>query len=62
MAMKIDKSFVSEIDQFLNSLRQTIPEADSQYQERKKYEVINQDRDYPKVVVNPKTDEFWEKF
>ncbi len=44
---KIDKNFVSEIDQFLAEFDATHPKSASQLAEIKKYEKIYQLRDYP---------------
>ena len=60
MSNKIDKAFVSELDQFINKLRDNVPENDSQRRERKKYERINRLRDNDQQVGNDL--EIWEDF
>lgn len=60
MGSKIDKSFVSDVDQFLTGLRGTVPENDSQRKERKKYERIKKLRDSPQI--DTKFVELWEDF
>lgn len=60
MSHKIDKSFVSELDQFLEGLRNNISENDSQRRERNKYEKINKLRD--SVQKKTDADELWEDF
>ena len=40
-----NKHYVSEIDCFLEELRQSLPESDSQCRERKEYEQLNRLRD-----------------
>jgi len=60
MASKINKAFVSELDQFLSGLRHSIPENDSQRKERTKYQKLNNLRDNKQES----TDEsgLWEDF
>lgn len=60
MAQKIDKSFVSELDQFLDNVRNNVPEKDSQRRERKKYEKINHLRDNPQEKSD--SSKIWEDF
>ena len=57
--MKKANNYVSEIDQLLAELRTTVPESDSQRDERKKYERIDRLRDNP--TPENKTD-LWEEF
>ncbi len=60
MRQKINKHYVSDIDQFLGELRQEIAESDSQRQERKKYERITLLRD--QAVQKDDNSEIWEDF
>jgi hypothetical protein len=42
---KRNKNYVSEIDLFLEELRQVVPESESQSKERQQYERLNRLRD-----------------
>ena len=42
---KRNKNYVSEIDIFLEELRRTVPESESQMKERKHYEQLDRLRD-----------------
>ncbi|MCD6045202.1 MAG: hypothetical protein K0R48_365 [Gammaproteobacteria bacterium] len=45
MLKKRNKNYVSEIDLFLEELRRSVPESESQNKERKQYEHLNHLRD-----------------
>jgi hypothetical protein len=57
--MKKTNNYVSEIDQLLAELRITVPESESQREERKKYDRIDRLRDHP---TSEEKDDLWEEF
>lgn len=60
MFKKQSKKYVSPVDIFLENLRKTIPENDTQIKERKQYEQLNRLRDDPNA---PREKEIlWENF
>lgn len=60
MLSKVNKSFISDVDQFLERTRRQVPETDSQRAEREKYQRINKLRDHE---VDPSADNaIWEDF
>lgn len=46
---KRNKNYVSEIDLFLEELRHTVPESESQIKERKQYEHLDRLRDMAEI-------------
>ncbi len=60
MLSKSNKSYVSEVDNFLEKLRTNIPESDAQEKEREKYERINRLRD--KKDDSDESREIWQDF
>jgi hypothetical protein len=60
MFKKRFKKYVSPVDLFLDNLRKTIPENDTQQRERKQYEELNALRDNPNAAR--KKESLWEEF
>lgn len=60
MSDKVNKSYVSEVDQFLVELWKTVPRSVSQCQEETKAGRIEKLRDHVQPLEDTK--EIWEKF
>ena len=58
----IDKNYVSPYDEFLNNLRQEIPESESQQKEHRKHADIARKRDYVEESQKPLPKKIWTAF